>query len=240
MMEVWPVETLPIALLDDSGENPNEMTDDQFSALVDEIVENGFTVPVQVIGPYENGRYKLYGGHHRKKAAIVLGSEDIPAVVVPPDRYDEDLRQIQLVKQNTLSGQLNPEKFTRLYNDLARKYDPILLQRMMGFTKEDAFEKVYQDARKALPPGMQEKLDEVRDELKTVDDLSLVLNRLFTTYGETVQYHFMFLSYGGREHAMIRLTDPAMWARVKKFLSWCSEEQREADVELMARMQWPN
>ena len=239
MIEVFPSQMVRVDLLDDSEENPNEMSDDEFSELVAEIIENGWTVPVQAIGPNADGRYKLYGGHHRKKAAMVLGMEEIPVVVIPEDRYDDDVRKIQLVKQNILHGSMNAVKFTELFNDLAKKYDAAVLQKMMAFTKEDAFNRVYMDAKKALPPGMAEKLDELRDELKTVDDLSLALNRLFTDYGDTLMYSFMVFSYGGREHLMVRMKDISQFKRFKKFADWCVENKVQMDEELMARVNWP-
>jgi len=239
LVKTWPIEDLPIGLLDEQDSNPNEMSDDQFSALVEEILESGWLVPIQVRGPYPDGRYKLIGGHHRTKAAKVIGLEEVSAVVIDPDEFDEDWDEIQLVKQNVLHGELNPVKFTELFNKLTQKYDARMVQSMMAFTKEDAFQRVYLDAKKALPPDMQAKLDEVRDELKTVDDLSLVLNRLFTEYGSTVPFHFMFLSFGGKEHLMVQLKQPGSWQRWKQFAQWCHDEQVPMDEALMARLSWP-
>jgi hypothetical protein len=239
MTQQWPTEVIPLDKVIEYEENPNEMTDDMFSALVEEIAESGWLVPIQVAGPEEDGTYRLIGGHHRKKAALVLGIEEVPAVVVDPEVFDRDRQEIQVVKQNVLHGELNPEKFTALFNKLSAKYDADMLRSMMAFTKTDAFNKVYLDAKKGLPPEMQEKLEEVRDELKTIDDLSLVLNRLFTDYGSTVKFHAMFFSYGGREHLMVQLNAPAAWTRVKAFTKWCVDNKLMVDEEIMTRMDWP-
>lgn len=238
-MNIWPTEEIDIDLLDPSDENPNEMTDDEFSALVEEVADHGWLTPLQVIGPGPNGRYKLFGGHHRVKVAEVLGMTRLPCVVVDPDAFDDDFRKLQLVRQNILHGSLNPEKFTRLYNEMAKRYDGEVLRRMFAFTKTDAFDRLYLDAKKALPPDMQRKLEDVRKELKTVDDLSLVLNRLFTEYGNTLDSNFMFFSWGGKEHIMIQLSAPGAWQRVSVFARWCVQEKVKIDEELMTRMEWP-
>jgi hypothetical protein len=121
---------------------------------------------------------------------------------------------------------------------MAAKYDPIVLQRLMGFTRQDAFNKVYETAKQSLPPEMAEKLDELKDELRTVDDLSLVLNRLFTEYGETLENHFMFFSFGGKQHIMVEMRQPGAWGRISRFARWCHENGHPLDEMVMTRMDW--
>jgi 5,10-methylenetetrahydrofolate reductase len=101
------------------------------------------------------------------------------------------------VKDNLISGKLNPEKFASLYDRMARKYDAEVLQRLMGFTSTDAFQKLYGTVKSSLPKELQDALDDVKDEIKTVDDLSLVLNRLFRDHGETLDSNMMVFSCAG-------------------------------------------
>lgn len=234
----WPVEEIDLDLVDDYEGNPNTMDDKTFSALVEEIAESGWLVPIQVAGP-ENGRYRMIGGHHRKKAARVLGYDKVPAIVVDPQVFDRDKQEVQAVKQNILHGELNPDKFTDLFNRLADKYGADLTRSMMGFTRTDAFKRVYNDAKRALPPEMAAKLEETRGELQSVDQLSLVLNKLFNEYGDTLDHHFMFLTWGGKQHLMIQLSNPTAWGKWKKFAQWCHEQGIMIDEELMSRFEWP-
>ncbi len=238
-VKTYPVEDLDVDQLVGMEENPNEMTDDQFSVLVEEIAEYGWRDPIQVVGPKADGTYTIVSGHHRTKAARVLGMEAVPATVVPADEWSRDVEEIQLVKQNVLSGELNPEKFTELFNKLAKRYEKDVLRRMMAFTEQDAFQRLYLDAKKALPPEMQTKLDEVKDEIKTVDDLSLVLNSLFTKYGNTLDANFMVFTYGGRKSILVRLQTMGAWNRVKKLAEWCHENGLKMDEQIMMRMDWP-
>jgi hypothetical protein len=87
---------------------------------------------------------------------------------------------------------------------------------------------------------MQDSLEKVREELKTVDDLSLVLNRLFTEYGSTLDSNFMFFAWGGRSHILVQLQAPGAWQRMSKFAKWCQEHGLKVDEQIMARMEWPN
>lgn len=240
MTRQWPIETVAIDKCVAFEGNPNEMKDDMFSALVAEIAESGWLVPIQVAGPQDDGTYRVIGGHHRLKAAKVLGMEEVPAVVVDPEEFDADRQEIQVVKQNVLHGDLNPEKFTRLFNSLTDKYDADVLREMMAFTQKDAFQKVYLDAKRNLPAEMQEELEKMRDEIKTVDDLSLVLNSLFSKYGNTLNSNFMIFTFGGKESIMVQLNAPGAYQRIKKFAEWCFANGVKMDEQIMARMEWPN
>ena len=58
--------------------------DDQFPALLASILENGLTLPLNVIRNY-NGKVIMGNGHHRLVAALLCGIEDISIVVSEND-----------------------------------------------------------------------------------------------------------------------------------------------------------
>lgn len=213
------VEEIEVGKLIPDEMNPNEMDDRSFNALCESIQEEGWIEPIQVVpNVIDDGvvdGYFIVGGHHRAKAAEVLGMEKVPAVVLDPKKFDEDRRQWNLVKLNVLRGKLNPEKFARLYEDLTKRYDSEVVKTLMGFTSEDAFKRLYKDVKRQLPPEMREKLDSVADEIKTIDDLSTVLNRLFAEYGETLPSNMMVFSWGGKEVLWVRCSD-AVWKGMKE------------------------
>ena len=189
-----------ITKLKKSEYNPNEMSDREFNMLCDDIQENGFVEFPQVV---KDGEYFIIvGGHHRVQAAKVLGFERIPVIVLP-DEFDEDKQKIQLIRWNMIKGKMNPEKFTKLFDEMAEKYDADILKEMMAFTDEDAFNKVYQQATEQLPPEIKEKLNATKEEITNIDNLAETLNRLFSEYGSTLEYSFMNFVYGGQTHTMI-------------------------------------
>lgn len=179
--------------------NPNEMDNDHFNALCDSIRTEGFVEPIQVVPEADSGRFLIVGGEHRWRAMVALDQKMIPAVVLDPDQWDEDRQKWNLVKLNVVRGKLNPLKFTELYQDLAKRHSEEALQTLMGFTTEDAFQSMYRDVRRSLPPEMQKAIDDAKEEIKTIDDLSLILNGLFREYGETLPSDVMAFSWGGRE-----------------------------------------
>jgi ParB/RepB/Spo0J family partition protein len=199
MLEVFDI---PIDDILESKENPNEQDEATFDQLVQVIKDKGFDEPIKVIPALNQpGKFLCYSGHHRLKAAKVLKFTHIPGVI--KDGWSEDERKIALVRENMLRGNLNPEKFTKLYSELAKKYDASILKLQMGFTKEDAFKKVYKSIEKALNPSQKKKLDEAKETIKSVDGLSSVLNDIFKEHGADLDFGFIVFSFGGKNHHYI-------------------------------------
>ena len=164
--------------------NPQEMDDDTFNALAESIEDAGMIDPIQVV-TQEGGKYRIIGGEHRWKACSVLGYETIPAVILQEGEFDEDRQKFLTVRMNILSGKMNPSKFYDMYSGLSDKYTEETMQMMFGFAKEEEFKKLVDQTIKALPEEMQEKVKEAKKEIRTIDDLTNVLNNLFTEYGDT-------------------------------------------------------
>lgn len=203
------METVPVEKLRKNLQNPNEQDERTFNALCQSIQEEGWVEPMATAVPAEDGMYDIVGGHHRHDAALVLGIHDGPVWLLDPEKFDKDRQNWTMVKVNILKGKLNPAKFTALYEDMVKVYGSEVLQAQMGFTSTDAFSALYQDIRRGLPPELAKALDETKDEIKTIDDLSLVLNRLFREHGETLPSNMMVFSFGGKD---------VLWVRAEKEL----------------------
>jgi hypothetical protein len=96
-------------------------------------------------------------------------------------------------------------KFTKLFDEMAQKYGEQMTKQMMMFVDDKAFKDVYMSVKKELPKDLQEKLEKTKDEIKTVDDLSRVLNELFSKYGDTLDQNFMVFTYGGKTQLWVRM-----------------------------------
>lgn len=121
-------------------------------------------------------------------------------------------------------------KFAKLFNGLMSKYqDKAVLAKLMGFATEAEFKRIYQQVKAKLPAEFAKKLAESKEEIKTIGDLSLVLNRLFAEYGTTLEENFMFFSFGGREHLMVRCSTP-LWNVVKRLAEEAHAEKQDANV----------
>jgi len=74
--------------------------------------------------------------------------------------------------------------------------------------------KFYREIKASLPDELAKKLDKVKDQIKTIDDLSIVLNRLYNEYGDTLEYGFMIIGYGGKDSLWVR-ADKQLWDVIK-------------------------
>jgi len=95
----------------------------------------------------------------------------------------------------------------------------------MAYDDVDGLRALIDDARKSLPPEMRKEFDKAKEEIKTVDDLSLVLNRLFTKYGSTLPYHYMIMDFGGKEHIWVRLNDKKDHTKVCRYAEVAREHK---------------
>jgi len=196
--------------------NPNEQDDATFNGLVASIEQEGWTSPVQAVLEEDTGRYRIVAGEHRWRAAKILDCQ-VPTVTLPAAQFDEDRRRWSMVKDNVLKGRINPEKFARLYEEMVQRYDAEVLQALLGFTSEDAFQKVYKGARDALPEALQKALDKQKDEIKTIDGLAAVLNGLFREFGESLESNMMTFTWAGKEVLWIT-ADKKLWKQVQEYV----------------------
>ncbi len=225
--------------------NPNVMDDATFNRLAAEIEEVGFIDPIQVV-PIENGKYMIIGGEHRWRVAKVLGIKEIPCVVLTDTKFQsQELQKFITVRLNILHGKLDPEKFVNLYKEMAEKYGDEELRNLMAFTDESAWNKLVKGVRDALVDSglsqeLIEKFDETSKEIKTIDNLSMILNQLFLQYGEDLKYNFMVFVYGRKEHLYISCTSD-VYNMVSAILDKVRAEQVDInDVFRILFREWEN
>jgi len=215
---------IPIDLICPNSWNPQSQDEITFQRLVDEIRDVGFLDPLEVV-PLDDGTYRIIGGEHRWQAAKVIGLEELPcSVLVDAKWQDEDLQKFVTVRLNVLKGKLDPEKFAKLYGEMATKYGADALQQLMGYTDTKAFQKVVGDVKrglkKSLPKDLQDEFDEKAKEAKTVEDLSNILQHLFAKHGDTVNLSFMVFSFGKQEHTYVQMNRQTKKA-LDKVLAYC-------------------
>lgn len=195
---------IPDNRLVDSPENPQEMDDATFDELVEGIRTEGFDEPIQVVNMYDDdgeptGKYMITSGHHRRKAGRVTGMTEFPAIIKTD--MDDAARKIALVRRNQLRGSMNSKKFTKLFLEVAPVLGQETAKRLMGFTKEAAFKKVFEDTAKAMPTKeMRKQLESAKETITSVDDLSSVVNNIFKREGSKAQKGYMVFSFAGKKH----------------------------------------
>lgn len=208
--------------------NPNEMDDETLNRLMYEIETLGMIEPIQVIQvePDKDGRdYMIIGGEHRWMTMGYLNYEQVPSIVLTSkDWQDEDTQKFVTMRLNVLRGKLNPEKFKRLYQDLAKRYSHEDMKDQMGFTDDDAYKQATKDMVKRvsdsnLPEVIKEDFKKkVKDKKYTLQALSKILNDIFTKHGSTLDHHYIFFDYGGHRHVKIK-SDKYLFDKVSEFVA---------------------
>jgi len=209
--------------------NPNEMDDRSFNLLYDNIGQVGLTDPILVRPhPELKGEYKIIGGEHRWEAAKLHELKQVPCTIIEDDDFTEDDEKFQLMRHNMIKGKLSPKKFLEMYRSLNKELTDELAAEAFGFTDEEEFQKLIQETKKGLPPEMQAAFDEAKDEIKTIDDLARVLNRLFAKFGDTLPYNYMILDYGGKETVWVRM-EAKNFPDLLTIANRCREKDRSLD-----------
>jgi hypothetical protein len=225
------VRQIDITDLKENSWNPNAMDDVAFNRLVEELQDVGMIDPIQVV-PLNDGTYRILGGAHRYQAAKVLGWNSLPCVVLGDAKWqDEDLQKLVTVRLNVLKGKINPERMAKLYNEMQAKYGDSALQGLLAYTDQDAWGKMLKSIgqglkKSGLPKDVVDKFEDAAKELRSVDDLSTILNSLFTQYGDTLQYNFMVFTFGGKDHVYVCMNSRTNKA-MKKIVAHCKEYKRD-------------
>lgn len=180
--------------------------------------------------------YKIVGGHHRWEVAKLHGLENVPVTIITDVAFDDDMEKFQMVRHNVIHGSMSPQKFMSLYQSLSGKYSEDIAAEMFGFADEESFKKLIQSTANSLPDEMKQTFLDASKELKTIDDLSMVLNKLFTTYGDTVPYGYMIFDYGGKDHVWLRMT-PKQKKDIHVLGEYCRSKNRTIDKAMAIAMQ---
>jgi hypothetical protein len=230
---------VPIHLIDVNQDNPNEMSDAEFNMLADNFQRVGYIDPI-FLRPTENERFRMIGGHHRLEIAKLEGFEDIDATINTDPDFDEDQERFQLLRMNTIRGKISPKKFLSMYQQMNDKYSEEILRESFGFADEEEFKKLIKTTQASLPKELQEDFKKASTELKTIDDLSKLLNRLFTQFGDTLEYGYMLMDFGGKDSIWLRMSNDTKKA-VLDVGKTCQKEKRTVDsiiggmIRLMAQ-----
>ena len=123
------VQHIPVEQVVPKANNPNEMTDGDYSTLLSEIRDHGYTQPI-LVRPFEGG-FQIIDGEHRWRAVSEIGFATVPAVVIEADDDDADIR---LIAMNRIRGTFAPIKLAYVLADLAQRIPEQQLRARLGMT----------------------------------------------------------------------------------------------------------
>jgi ParB/RepB/Spo0J family partition protein len=207
--------TIKIDLIDPNLSNPNEMDEVTLARLCEEIRENGFIVPIHVI-PQPDGRYRLLNGEHRWKAAVSLGYEHLPAIVLSDEKwFDQDTVDLVNIRLNEIRGTLSAQKLTPIYERVVTKHGSDAAQKILGITHDEVFKKqvkkMIKSIQAALPNDLAKQVQKLADKTKTPADLGKSLSRIFAKQAEEAESNCVVFRGRGKDHVLVRCT-PDLYA----------------------------
>lgn len=209
---------LPIDDIQTNDWNPNEMGMFEMNQLAEDMATLGFIQPILVV-PLAGGKYRVIDGAHRLEVARLCDYTEVPAVVVMSEEYvnDEDWQKFQTVRMNRLRGKFNKYKFKKLVEDLLTRHSPDEVAERLVFDDVGFIRELVEQARGSLPSeNMKKEFDKHLDDVKTLDDLTTLLHRLYLKYGETLDYGYMVFDFGGKDHVWIRIPSRSDFLMIKE------------------------
>jgi len=215
-------------------ENPNVMKDNKFNSLVKAIEEVGYDQPIKVWWNEEKKKYEIVKGNHRYWALKLKGEIEIDCII--GEYPNRDLMLKDMVRDNTVKGELDPVKFTELYQKIADKYGQDITKEMFAFLEENEIKRLIKQVKKELPDDLKQKLEEAKEEIKSIDDLSFILNKLFNEYGDTLQFNFMIFKYSKWEESCYIKANKDNWKKIKEIAQYCKDNKKNINEVIKIEM----
>ena len=117
LMQRWQYEVVAIELIDDAELNANQMTEEEFTQLCENIGASGLS-SVPCCYKKENGRFTIISGHHRVKACRKVGFRTIGILYALESELTKDeITAIQL-SHNSLHGSDNKNILKTLFESI--------------------------------------------------------------------------------------------------------------------------
>lgn len=220
---------LPIAELYEFPNNPNEEDALVFNNLLMEIQEDGFDQPLIVVSRFkiEGGPgYTVVSGNHRFRALKLQGFTHVDCIIKD---WDAERSKIKVIRRNLLSGKLNDQRFTAMVDELRQPYTPDQLADVLGFHNIEEFSKHYkkQHEKEERAPAY----DGVGDPTRLVEGMTVILNKLFSEYGDTVPNSFMFFLAGTKIHLAVQ-AHPQLRRALSKVAKKCVKDHKDINLVL--------
>lgn len=168
------IKTIPINRIKENNWNPNELDDEGFKVLVQNIKDKkvGYTQPIEVreIGKDE---YEVVDGAHRLKACEEAGLSEIQCVI---SDYDDTQARLETIAKNKIRGTINLVKAANLISELNKD---ITLDEIAG--RSFYSQQEIQDSLKLLeiPPDFEMGLQDIarKEELEAPVTVQFVVTK---------------------------------------------------------------
>lgn len=256
-VEILSSELLDVDLIHFNDWNPNEMEDEEFSALVQDIDEHGFDQPLEVFPhPDEKlaaeGAWMIVDGEHRLRAVKALReSGKIQRISVIKRDWDKVTAMKRTVRRNNMRGTHNESKMTSLIVRIHKKQEQqadklardMLIRDRTVVARAIESIKSKNDVTKLRSDDDSFGVDdgEASDEAKKAKEQSAkalakqaasIMDELFSDAEETAELSFVVFTHRGQQQCVVQAT-PALVQRIEKAKKYALMESTDMN-EIMA------
>lgn len=229
------VVKLKIADIRISEDNPNQMSDFEFSQLKKSIKEEGFDEPIKVVpDPQfegEDGKYLVISGSHRLRACDELGWQEIPSIIEKD--WDETKANAYLVSRNLNRGHIDSRKLRNLVETRFGGFTHEQIAEMFGMENESQLKRLakIREESKFDEEAIQNQINESESEMVMIDGLHGMLSAIFAEYGTDVEKNFIAFMVN-RKLQLLALMPESSTPKIEKFVKYCRENELDMGAAL--------
>lgn len=209
--------------------NPNEMSEEEFSMLLDNISRVGFVDPLLVTKDEDYGTYKVVDGEHRYRAALLTGMDKVPAVVV---ELSEEDQRLQTVRMNQIKGEWNPDKFNKLVNDMMKNQELTIEDAAyeLGFANPNDFHLLRDLLRESIPSTKAKKEFDIKAEkASNTEELYSVLNEIMEKLQSPGEGNPLWVKDGKNSKSIWVVTNPTLVRQLIALNTLCSKNKQKIE-----------
>ena len=147
-------ERIPMELIDENEYNPNEMDENHYLKLVQNIKKKGFRKPIEV---RKNGeRYTIVDGAHRFRACKELGYTEVDCIV---DEIDVTEAMVDTLNAN-IHGSHNPYKEAMMFKQIHDRYTLQDIEKLTVFGQSEIKDRI---ELLGLPANVQKMIEDLQE-----------------------------------------------------------------------------
>lgn len=147
-------ERISVDLIDENEYNPNEMDENHYLKLVQNIKRKGFRKPLEV---RKNGeRYTIVDGAHRFRACKELGYTEVECII---DEIDVTEAMVDTLNAN-IHGSHNPYKEALMFKQIHDRYTLQDIEKLTVFNQTELKDRM---DLLGLPANVQKMIDELQE-----------------------------------------------------------------------------
>lgn len=217
--------------------NPNVMSEWEFSQLCNAIREEGFDEPIKVIPDpsfEDDFHFLVISGSHRVQACESLGIDKIPAIIEKD--WDKEKAEAYLVRRNLNRGHIDSKKLRHLVETTFGTFSPEETAAILGFENSTELKKMARIKDKAeFSPDELDKiensLNESDSQMELIDGLHGMLASIFNEYGTDVEANFLAFVLNRKIQLLVNIGEE-YGEQITKLVEHCREKDFTMNVLL--------